>query len=106
MQNQQKQACFAVKDLKALQAQATEQLTIIDVRSPEEFAALHIPGAINIPLPELEGRASELSKNNLMITACGKGGGRSAQGAAVLKKIGFKRANYLCCGTFGWFDML
>ncbi|MFZ1370064.1 MAG: rhodanese-like domain-containing protein [Ferruginibacter sp.] len=100
------QACFAIKDLRALQAQAAEQLTIIDVRNPDEYAAVHIPGAINIPLPELIVRSKELSKKNMIVTACGKGGGRSAQGAAILKQTGFNRANYLCGGTFGWFEVL
>lgn len=106
MQDIKTQACFAINDLRALQAQAMEQLIIIDVRNPEEYAALHIPGAINIPLPELEERSKELSKKNMIVTACGKGGGRSAQGAAILKQIGFNRANYLCGGTFGWFKLL
>ncbi len=106
MQDQETQACFAIEDLRALRALATEQLTLIDVRNPDEYAALHIPGAINIPLPNLEGRAKELSKNNIIITACGKGGGRSAKGAEMLKKIGFIRASYLCGGTFGWFELL
>lgn len=106
MQHHETQTCFAIEDLRELQAQATEQLTIIDVRNPDEYAALHIPGAIHIPLPDLEGRAKELSKNNIIITACGKGGGRSAQGAETLKKIGFNRATYLCGGTFGWFEAL
>jgi rhodanese-related sulfurtransferase len=82
--------------------QSPDQLIIIDVRSPEEFAEKHIPGAINIPLSELESRSSGLSKQAIIITACGKSGGRSAQGAALLHQLGFDKANYLCGGTFGW----
>ena len=77
---------------------------IIDVRNPEEYAEKHIPGAINIPLSELEYRSKELAKDTIIITACGKGGGRSAQGAGLLKQLGFSNANYLCGGTFGWYD--
>ncbi len=33
---------------------------IVDVRSPQEFRDGHLPGAVNIPLSELEGRATEL----------------------------------------------
>jgi len=90
--------------MKQLIKQSPDQLTIIDVRSPEEFAEKHIPGAINIPLSELESRSSELSRQTTIITACGKGGGRSAQGAELLKQLGFSKANYLCGGTFGWFE--
>ena len=84
--------------------QSPDLLTIVDVRSPEEFAEKHISGAINIPLPELENRSKEFSKDAVMITACGKGGGRSAQGAELLKQLGFNNANYLYGGTFGWHE--
>jgi rhodanese-related sulfurtransferase len=33
---------------------------IVDVRSPQQFHEAHLPGAINIPLSELEHRAGEL----------------------------------------------
>jgi rhodanese-related sulfurtransferase len=33
---------------------------IVDVRGPEQFRERHLPGAINIPLGELETRAGEL----------------------------------------------
>ena len=106
MQELIQQMCFAIKDIKELQLQAPEQITILDVRDPDEYAALHIPFAINIPLNELGNRLNELPKNNIIVTACGKGGGRSAQGAALLRQMGFDRANYLCGGTFGWFETL
>jgi rhodanese-related sulfurtransferase len=96
--------CFAIEQLQQLIKESPEQVTIIDVRSPEEFAEKHIPGAINIPLGELKSRSGELSKQAIIITACGKGGGRSAQAAELLKQSGFSKANYLCGGTLGWFE--
>lgn len=100
------QECFAIEQVQQLLKQSPDKLTIIDVRNPEEFAEKHIPGAINIPLPELEYRSKELSKDAIIITACGKGGGRSAQGAELLKQLGFSNANYLCGGTFGWYSIM
>lgn len=82
-----------------------DQLTIIDVRNPEEYADKHIQGAINIPLDELGSRSGELLKQAIIITACGKGGGRSAEAAALLKQEGFVNARFLCGGTFGWYDI-
>jgi rhodanese-related sulfurtransferase len=41
-------------------AQQSGLTTFVDVRGPEEYAGWHIPGAINIPLPELRGRLDEL----------------------------------------------
>jgi rhodanese-related sulfurtransferase len=84
--------------------QSADQVNIIDVRSPEGFAEKHISEAINISLSELESRSKELSKDAVIITACGKGGGRSAQGAELLKQFGFYNANYLCGGTFEWYE--
>ena len=38
-------------------------VTVIDVRPPEEYAAGHLPGAVNIPLAELEQRLAELGQD-------------------------------------------
>jgi len=43
---------------------------LVDIRFPEEYAAWHIAGSINIPLNELPKRYKELSKEKLIITAC------------------------------------
>ncbi len=37
-----------------------EEITILDVRQPSEYAAGHIPGAMLIPLPELSDRLDEI----------------------------------------------
>ena len=104
MQEQRIQECFSIAALQQLLKQAPGQVTIIDVRNPEEYTEKHIPGAINIPLSEFESYSNKLSKQAIIITACGKGGGRSAQGAALLRQLGFEKAAYLCGGTFGWYD--
>jgi len=106
MPEQKTQDCFALTDLRQLIKQSPELLTIIDVRSPEEYAEKHIPGALNIPLDEIEIRSNELSKQAIIITACGKGGGRSAQAAEKLKQRGFIKAIFLCGGTFGWYETI
>lgn len=45
-------------------------VTVLDVRPPEEFAAGHVPGAINIPIHELEKRLSELPKRKEVVAYC------------------------------------
>lgn len=45
-------------------------VTLIDVRPAEEFAAGHIPGAINIPLPELPQRCGDVSADRTVIAYC------------------------------------
>ena len=45
-------------------------VTVLDVRPPEEYAAGHVPGAINIPLQELEQRLEELGKDQEVVAYC------------------------------------
>ncbi len=45
-------------------------VTVLDVRPPEEFAAGHLPGAVNIPVHELEKRLGELPKRKEVVAYC------------------------------------
>ncbi|MEJ2143360.1 MAG: metalloregulator ArsR/SmtB family transcription factor [Gammaproteobacteria bacterium] len=45
-------------------------VTVLDVRPSEEYAAGHVPGAINIPLSELEERLNELEVNQEVVAYC------------------------------------
>ena len=45
-------------------------VTVLDVRPPEEYAAGHVPGAVNIPINELEKRLRELPKRREVIAYC------------------------------------
>lgn len=45
-------------------------VTVLDVRPTEEFAAGHLPGALNIPIHELEKRLGELPKRKEIVAYC------------------------------------
>lgn len=45
-------------------------VTVLDVRPREEYEAGHIPGAVNIPLKELESRLSELARGKEVVAYC------------------------------------
>jgi rhodanese-related sulfurtransferase len=45
-------------------------VTVLDVRPPEEFAAGHLPGAVNIPIHELTKRLTELPKRREIVAYC------------------------------------
>jgi rhodanese-related sulfurtransferase/DNA-binding transcriptional ArsR family regulator len=49
---------------------AAGDVTLIDVRPADEFAAAHIPGALSIPVTELPTRAKELSKRKEIVAYC------------------------------------
>lgn len=80
----------------------TPAAVVIDVRSPDEYAAAHVDGALNIPLDALSERAAAFTPSALVVTVCGKGGGRSERAAAILRELGFHSARSLCGGTQGW----
>lgn len=45
-------------------------VTVLDVRPPEEYAAGHVPGAVNVPLAELEEHLDELDQEHEVIAYC------------------------------------
>lgn len=62
--------------------------TLVDVRTPEEFAQGHARGAINIPVQELGARLGELSRVKRVVVYC-RSGARSATAARLLRMAGF-----------------
>jgi len=92
--------CVEPSELATLGRQG--RLLVLDVRSPEEFAAGHVDGALNVPLDTLAAQALELPRDALIVTVCGKGGGRSDRAADELRARGFPSARPLCGGTKAW----
>ncbi len=62
---------------------------IVDVRTVEEFETGAYPGAINIPLDELESRIKELGKKDRNIVLYCASGARSAYAEGILKSHSF-----------------
>ncbi len=48
----------------------SEEVTVLDVRPVEEFAAAHLPRALSVPLEELEARMAELPKDREVVAYC------------------------------------
>ena len=77
-------------------------VTVLDVRPPDEFAAGHVPGAVNIPIHELEKRLSELPKRKEVVAYCrGPYCLMSYDAVALLRKRGIK-ARRLEAGLPEW----
>jgi phage shock protein E len=62
---------------------------LVDVRTPGEFIAGHIPGAINIPVQQLDARMSELQPKDAAVVVYCRSGHRSGNAARMLKSAGF-----------------
>jgi rhodanese-related sulfurtransferase len=80
-----------------------QKAVIIDVREDSEWNEQHIPGAIHIPLAQLNDRLLELEqyKQSPVITQC-KAGGRSAKAFDVLKLAGFSKVYNMDGGIMAW----
>lgn len=65
---------------------------VLDVRSPAEFAAGHIPGAINIPHTRLAARLDDVPRDTPLVVHC-QGGVRSARATSLLQRAGFDATN-------------
>ena len=71
-----------------------QHLFVLDVRTPEEYAGGHVPGATNVPLDQLATRLAEVPKDKDVVVYC-RTGRRSAQAADVLAANGYQRVSLL-----------
>ncbi|WP_085986159.1 rhodanese-like domain-containing protein [Micromonospora sp. ATCC 39149] len=72
---------------------------LLDVRSPAEYAGGHLPGAVNVPLDEVEAVAARYAGQDV-VTVC-HSGARSLAAARLLSAAG-ARVQSLSGGTEAW----
>jgi rhodanese-related sulfurtransferase len=78
------------------------EVTVLDVRPPEEFHAAHIPGALSVPLPELAKRLSELPRRREVVAYCrGPYCVLAVEAVKLLRRKGFKAVR-LEDGVLDW----
>jgi hydroxyacylglutathione hydrolase len=77
---------ISAEDLRAAMARG-ENVQIVDVRTPREWAGGHVEGAINIPVGDIPARAGELRRDIGVATIC-EGGFRSMIAASLLAREG------------------
>jgi rhodanese-related sulfurtransferase len=99
-----------VVTIEQVKSKITEKdsIVLVDVRTVPEFDGSlgHIPGAILVPLAELESRMTELEgfKDTEMIVIC-RSGNRSSQAMRILRENGFNAYN-MQGGMLAWNKML
>ena len=76
---------------------------VLDVRSPEEFAKGHIPGAVNTEIhsPGFATKVAQFDKKQAILVNC-HAGSRGAIASAELAKLGFKTVCNLDGGPEAW----
>jgi rhodanese-related sulfurtransferase len=80
-----------MKSISIEQLAARESTPLIDVRERDEFAAGHVPGAVNIPMSEIGDRLDELPDEAFDVIC--QAGGRSARVAQALEARGYDPTN-------------
>lgn len=79
-----------------------ESVALVDVREPEELEETgFIPGAVNIPLGQIEKRAVEISRDRKVVIYC-RSGRRSAEAAKLLTEKGYTDVYNLEGGITAW----
>jgi adenylyltransferase/sulfurtransferase len=82
-----------------------DPLFILDVRNPEEFQIVRIPGSKLLPLSELPTRFRELDPSQEIIVHC-KSGMRSQKAIQFLRQQGFTKLKNLKGGILAWVEMI
>ena len=88
---------MTVKELKELMDSGAKDFVLLDVRNPHEYEIAKIPGAVLIPLPDIENgdgvaKVKEILNGHRLIAHC-KLGGRSAKALGILKEAGIEGTN-------------
>ena len=74
---------------------------VLDVREPVEYAAGHVPGAINLPQADLADRLDELPRDRPLLLIC-QAGYRAVRAAQFLTQVGYTRVASVAGGTVAW----
>jgi rhodanese-related sulfurtransferase len=83
---------------------SAEDVFILDVRQPEEYAQGYVLGAYLIPLGEIDQRLDEIPRDKPVIVVC-QSGGRSAAASQQLENHGFDNIINMTSGTTGWINL-
>ena len=84
--------------LLALQSKGSQ---VVDVRTAGEFQLAHIPGAVNVPVDQLQATAASWSRTASYVVYCASGV-RSAQASDMMKAMGFTNVADLSGGIATW----
>ena len=89
-------------DVEVLRREMDGGAFVLDVRQPDEFAEGHVPGAVLIPLDQLEARVAEVPEDGPIYVVC-RSGARSALAAGALRQAGYDATN-VAGGTLAWVE--
>jgi rhodanese-related sulfurtransferase len=82
---------------------AQPSVPVIDVRTPVEFAEVHVPQARSVPLDELKPGLLQLQKDQHVYLLC-RSGQRATKAAEKFAKEGFTQPVVIEGGTLAWIE--
>jgi rhodanese-related sulfurtransferase/molybdopterin-guanine dinucleotide biosynthesis protein A len=88
-------------DIEELARRRAAGVVVLDVRNPDEYEAGHVPGAVLLPLGELNERWQEVPEGDVLVIC--KSGARSARAVEALNGVGRTTAN-VAGGTMAWIE--
>ncbi len=99
----QSDAAAAKKLLDDAAAKKSAAITILDIRTPEEFKNGHLAGAVNIDFngAKFAEEIAKLDKSTTYLVHC-QSGGRSTRSLPAFEKAGFKSLIHMHGGFAGW----
>ena len=89
--------------LLAMPKQGADAPFVLDVRSADEYASGHVPGAANIPYDQVAARLAEVPKDRPVVLYC-RSGRRSGLAAEVLQQQGYRQLRLLEGDMPAWID--
>jgi rhodanese-related sulfurtransferase len=94
---------FGAVESSGVQALINKGVTVIDVRTPEEYSAGHLENAVNIDFKaaSFKEEISKLDKEKPYLVYC-RTGGRSGQSVKIMEELGFKNIYDLKGGITAW----
>jgi rhodanese-related sulfurtransferase len=78
-----------------------DDVVVLDVREPSEYAEGHIPGVTLIPMNTVPNRLSEIPKDKTVIVTC-RSGNRSGQVTEFLRQQGYTNVHNMTGGINAW----
>jgi len=80
---------------------AGQDFVLLDVRTPQEYEEVRIPGAVLLPIGELRGRLDDLPRDKEIVTFC-KISLRGWDAVTLLRGAGFQDVKFMEAGVLGW----
>ena len=88
-------------DARAAAQHVKDGALLLDVREPDEWETVHVPGSRHIPLGEIDQRLDELPRHREIVVIC-RSGRRSAKAQDAIESAGFAPVANLAGGIIAW----